>query len=223
MDASLALFRRHPGLRGRLPHHPLLTGPTPVAPFPLDGATDLWIKRDERSNPVYGGNKPRKLEFLIGHALARGSRRLLTTGGLGTNHGLATTLLAREAGLATTLVLVDQPVTDAVREQLRLYQGAGARLRYGGSVAGAVVQAAAELARATAAGERPLLVPTGGTSSRGNLGFVSAGFEIADQIAARVLPEPRRVFVPIGSGGRSRAWSSGFGWPGSRRGSWACW
>ncbi|NNL64737.1 MAG: pyridoxal-phosphate dependent enzyme, partial [Myxococcales bacterium] len=137
MDASLALFRRHPGLRERLPHHPLLPGPTPVAPFPLAGAADLWIKRDEHSTPIYGGNKPRKLEFLIGHALARGSRRLLTTGGLGTNHGLATTLLARAAGLETTLVLVDQPVTDAVREQLRLDQGAGARLRYGGSVAGA--------------------------------------------------------------------------------------
>ena len=173
MDASLALFRRHPGLRGRLPHHPLLAGPTPVAPFPLDGAA----------------------------ALARRSRRLLTTGGLGTNHGLATTLLAREAGIETTLVLVDQPVTDSVREQLRLYQGAGARLRYGGSVAGAVVKAAAELARSTAAGERPLLIPTGGTSSRGNLGFVSAGYEIADQVAAGLLPEPERVFVPIGSGG----------------------
>ena len=97
--------------------------PTPVEVFPLDGvpAGGLYVKRDDRSGTSYGGNKPRKLEFIIGAALARGARRLVTSGGLGTNHGLATTILGNEAGLATTLVLVPQPVTDAVRRSLRGY------------------------------------------------------------------------------------------------------
>jgi len=201
MGAGLPLFRRFPGLAERLPRHPLIEGPTPVAPCPLPGLDDLWVKHDERSNPSYGGNKPRKLEFLIGDALAHGSRRLVTSGGLGTNHGLATALLARDAGLATTLLLVDQPVTNAVRLQLRLLHAAGARLRYGGGILGAAREGALELARATLEGERPRLVPTGGSSARGNLGFASAGLEIGEQVRADELPEPRRVYVPIGTGG----------------------
>ncbi|MDX1648953.1 MAG: 1-aminocyclopropane-1-carboxylate deaminase, partial [Myxococcota bacterium] len=79
--------------------------------LPLRGADGrLFVKDDGRSSPLYGGNKPRKLEWVIGAARARGARRLVTTGGLGSHHGLATTILGRAAGLATTLVLVDQPV-----------------------------------------------------------------------------------------------------------------
>jgi D-cysteine desulfhydrase len=206
MPPGLALFRRFPGLAERLPRRPLLTGPTPVsrATGPGGAAPDgveLWIKHDERSTPVYGGNKPRKLEFVIGDALARGARRLVTSGGLGTNHGLATALLGREAGLATTLLLVHQPVTDAVRRQLLLLHAAGARLRYGGGLAGAVREGVLELMRDVWAGERPCIVPTGGSSPRGNLGFVSAGLELAEQVKAGELPEPERVFVPVGTGG----------------------
>ena len=90
---------------------------TAVAGLPPGAA---WVKRDERSAPMYGGNKPRKLEFLIGNAIARRARRLVTTGRLATNHGLATTIAGRAAGLATTLVLVDQPLPGGVRESLLL-------------------------------------------------------------------------------------------------------
>jgi D-cysteine desulfhydrase len=201
MAAGFSLFDRFPGLAERLPRHPLLSGPTPVAPLALAGVSDLWVKHDERSTPAYGGNKPRKLELLIGDAKARRSRRLVTSGGLGTNHGLATALLARDAGIATTLLLVDQPVTDAVRRQLRMLHAAGAKLRYGGGIAGAAREGILELLGSQWAGERPRIVPTGGSSALGNLGFVSAALELAEQVHARELPEPRRVFVPIGTGG----------------------
>jgi D-cysteine desulfhydrase len=198
-----ALFRRFPAARARVPHHPFLAGPTPVAPFPLPGVAHgrVWIKRDERSCPLYGGNKPRKLEFVIGRALARGARRLVTTGGLGTHHGLATSVLGRAAGLATTLVLVDQPVTAEVRESLALFAAYGAELRHGRGVAGAAVEVVRALAAATARGERPVLVPTGGSGATGNLGFVSAALELAEQVAARALPAPAEIFVAVGSGG----------------------
>ncbi|MBW2313627.1 MAG: pyridoxal-phosphate dependent enzyme [Deltaproteobacteria bacterium] len=210
MAAGLPLFRRFPGLAERLPHHALLSGPTPVGPLALPGVPDLWVKHDEHSTAAYGGNKPRKLEFLIGDARARGSRRLVTSGGIGTNHGLATAVLAREAGLATTLLLVDQPVTEAVRHQLLLLHASGAKLRSGGSVAGAVRQGILELVASRLAGDRPRLVPTGGSSARGNLGFVSAGLEIAEQVRAGELPEPRQVFVPIGTGGTLAGLAVGF-------------
>jgi D-cysteine desulfhydrase len=198
-----ALFRFDPALRGAFPRHPIVTGPTPVEPLPLGGLPEgaLYVKRDERCSPLYGGNKPRKLEWILGAALARGSRRLVTTGGLGTHHGLATTILARDAGLATTLVLVMQPVTAAVQRSLLLDAAWGAELRWGRNLPGAAAQVVRALALATLRGERPVLVPTGGSSPRGQLGIVSAACELAEQVRAGALPEPAEIWVAVGSGG----------------------
>jgi D-cysteine desulfhydrase len=196
-------LRRRPALAGRLPHRAFLSGPTPVEALSLPGLEPgrLFVKRDERSCALYGGNKPRKLEFLIGACLHARARRLVTTGGLGTHHGLATTILGREAGLATTLVLVDQPVTEEVRESLLLFTAWGADVVHGRNVAGTALGCARALALGQLRGERPRLVPTGGSGAVGNVGFVSAAFELAEQVEAGDLPRPGSVFVPVGSGG----------------------
>lgn len=198
-----ALFQAYPGLRERIPHRPFLEGPTAVEPFDLEGvpAGRLFVKRDDRSCPLYGGNKPRKLEFVIADALARGARRLVTSGGLGTNHGLATTLLGAEVGLATTLVLLHQPVTEDVRRKLLLFAACGAELVYGRNVAGVALASAGVLAGSALRGERPYLVAPGGSSARGTAGFVSAGLELAAQVREGALPEPRRVYTAVGTGG----------------------
>ena len=159
------------------------------------------MKRDDRCTPLYGGNKPRKLEFILGEAEARGARRVFTTGGIGTHHGLATTILARTCGMATTLVLVDQPVTDEVRESLRLFAAFGADVVDARSVLGAVALGVPALLRSRLRGERAYVVPTGGSGATGNLGFVSAALELAGQIRGGELPEPAALFLPIGSGG----------------------
>jgi D-cysteine desulfhydrase len=232
-DSEPALFHAFPALRLRCPRRPFTTLPTPVQPFPLDGAPEgrLYVKRDDRSCPLYGGNKPRKLEFVIGRALDRGARRLVTSGALGTNHGLATTILGREAGLATTLVLVPQPVTDLVRRALLLHAAYGADLLYGANVPAAALRGAAALATAALRGERPFLVPTGGSSTTGNLGFISAGLELAQQVRDGALAEPAEVWVPVGSGGtlaglaagRWRGSPPGCASPASPPGSWGSW
>ena len=198
-----ALFRGFPELRAWLPCHPIVAAPTPVAALPLAGLPEglLFVKRDEHSSPLYGGNKPRKLEWILGAALARGSRRLVTTGGLGTHHGLATCILAREAGLRTTVVMVDQPVTAEVQHSLLLHAAWGAQLRWGRNVSGTAAQVLRTLAVATARGERPLLVPPGGSSASGQLGFVSAALELAEQVRAGELPEPAELYVSVGTGG----------------------
>lgn len=200
---DLALFRAFPALRDALPRCPLLGGPTPVEPLALAGfaAGTLYVKRDECSAPGYGGNKPRKLEFLLAAALARGSRRLVTTGGIGTNHGLATTIHGARVGLATTLVLIDQPMTPEVREKVLLDAAYGAKLVYGRSVVGAVLATARVMAAAQLRGERPTRIPTGGSSPLGCVGFVSAAFELAEQVRAGVLPEPADLYVPVGTAG----------------------
>ena len=77
------------------------------------------MKDDGAYGSIYGGNKVRKLEWILPDVAARGRRTIVTVGALGTNHGLATALYARERGLRCAVALVDQPVDDHVRRQLR--------------------------------------------------------------------------------------------------------
>src|SRR6266446_5142859 len=83
-DQLLAIERRFPALRGRFPRAQLTALPTPVRPLrrlgDALGVGNLWVKCDDESGPLYGGNKPRKLEFLLGDALADRKTTVLTFG-----------------------------------------------------------------------------------------------------------------------------------------------
>jgi D-cysteine desulfhydrase len=204
-DDALAIERRFPALRGRLPRVRCTTLPTRVHRLQALGThldvEQLWVKRDDESGPLYGGNKPRKLEFLLGDALAAHKTSVLTFGGIGTHHGLATAICARAVGLRTRLLLLKQPVTDHVRRCLLLDHAAGADLQYAATVPRVVLRALRVCARELLRGEWPYIIPTGGTSPLGILGYVNAAIELHDQVAAGELPEPAWIFVPMGSGG----------------------
>ncbi len=203
---SPPLMERFPGL-GRLPRVALLGAPTPVEHLPALGRAigyeALWIKRDDLSAEPYGGNKPRKLEFGIGDILDRGARAVVTFGGIGTNHGLATTIYARRCGLDCHLVLVEQPVDEHVRQNLRLFHAHGASLHLASGMASAGFQAARLLVQGLldASGGRALFLGPGGTSPLTTLGFVNAAFELKEQIDRKQLPVPSHVFLPAGTGG----------------------
>ena len=203
--SATAIERRFPSLRKRLRRAPLTTLPTRVHQLETLSAElhvdQLWVKRDDESGNLYGGNKPRKLEFLLGDARAKEKTAVLTFGGIGTNHGLATAIYARALGLRTILALLKQPVTEHVRRCLLLYHAAGAELHYASTVLGLTVGALGVCARELLRGELPYIIPTGGTSPVGTLGYVNAALELAEQIAAGELPEPKWIFVPMGSGG----------------------
>lgn len=204
-DTVLAVERRFPALRGQLPRVCCTRLPTRVHRLERLGAhigvEQLWIKRDDESGILYGGNKPRKLEFLLGAALAAGKRAVLTFGGIGTHHGLATAICARSVGLRTLLVLLRQPVTEHVRRCLLMDQAAGAELHYAPTVPTLVARALLLCGRELLHGQLPYVIPTGGTSALGTLGYVNAAFELQEQIQAGALPEPAWIFVPMGSGG----------------------
>jgi D-cysteine desulfhydrase len=203
--APLALERRFPVLAGRLPRRPLASLPTPVhrlAALGRDaGLPELWIKRDDQTGTLYGGNKVRKLEWLLADARARGHRSVLTTGALGSNHALATTIYARECGLRAQLVLIPQPITAHVRRTLLLDHAYGATIHAVPSIAAARRRVLGLLARGVLGRDRPYLVPTGGSSPIGTLGYVNAALELAEQMAAGALREPAAIVVPLGSGG----------------------
>ena len=202
---ELAIERRFPGLAGRLDRFPLTTLPTPVHPLRelgrAVGIERLWVKRDDQSGHLYGGNKPRKLEFLLGAALRRERRAVLTFGGLGSHHALATTIAARAAGLRAILVLIPQPITEHVRRVLLLDHAYGAELHYAPTVPRAAAAALRLLAREILRGTPPAVIPVGGTSATGTIGYVNAALELAEQVRAGDLPEPDAIFVPLGSGG----------------------
>jgi D-cysteine desulfhydrase len=172
--------------------------PTPVRP--LHELSDrLWMKDDSHTAKLWGGNKPRKLEFVIGDALAKGKKTILTFGALGTNHGLATALYAREFGLDCVLCLVDQPVDDHVRAQLKRLNDSGATIYRTGTFRRTALRLPWILARH----RLPYVLPAGGSSPVGALGFVAAARELAQQVRAGELPEPAEVWSALGSGGTS--------------------
>jgi D-cysteine desulfhydrase len=176
------LHQRFPGLVETLPHLALSERPTPVREL---AGLGIWVKEDGAfGSGGWGGNKVRKLEWLIPDARRRGRHSILTFGGLGTNWGLATALYAREHGLETALALVDQPIDDHVRAQLTRLEASGARIHRTHTKARTVATLPWLLARNASAGRPPYLLPAGGSSPVGALGYVEAALEIAAQVEA---------------------------------------
>ena len=195
----MLLHERYPDLRERLPHLALGGGPTPVRRLEAlssEGGAEVWVKDDGAfGTGPWGGNKVRKLEWLLPEARRRG-RPILTFGGLGTNWGLATALYGREHGVRTALALVDQPVDAHVSAQLERLRASGAAIHFTHTKRRTVLALPWLLAR-----HRPYVLPAGGSSPLGVLGYVDASLEIAAQVAAGELPEPSHVVVAIGTSG----------------------
>ncbi len=193
------LHRRFPGLAETLPHLSLSDRPTPVRE---PAGLGVWVKDDGAfGSGGWGGNKVRKLEWLIPDARRRGRGSILTFGGLGTNWGLATALYGREHGLETALALVDQPLDAHVRAQLARLGASGARVYRTHSKPRTVAMLPWLLVRNARGGRPPYLLPAGGSSPVGVLGYVEAALEIAAQVEDGSLPEPAHVVVPVGTGG----------------------
>ncbi len=177
----------------------------------LDGVEQLFIKRDDLTASPYGGNKVRKLEFLLADAQDRGARRVVTFGYAGSNHALATALYSPRAGLHTTSILLPQPNAHYVRRNLLAAHAAGAKLvaRSRVSTIALTVAAIEAMTRLTGA-PRPYIIPAGGSSPIGVMGYVNAAFELADQIVAGSLPRPDRIYLSLGSMGTTAGLAIGF-------------
>jgi D-cysteine desulfhydrase len=202
------LHQHSPALAETLPHLVLSERPTPVREL---AGLGIWVKEDGSfGSGGWGGNKVRKLEWLIPDARRRGRGSILTFGGLGTNWGLATALYAREHGIETALALLDQPVNAHVRAQLARLEASGARIYRTHTKARTVAMLPWLLARNARGGRPPYLLPAGGSSPVGALGYVEAALEIAAQVEDGSLAEPSHVVVPVGTGGTAAGLALGF-------------
>ncbi|HEX3190804.1 MAG TPA: pyridoxal-phosphate dependent enzyme [Streptosporangiaceae bacterium] len=188
-------------LAGTLPRTPLAVLPTPLVAAPrlaaALGTGPLRLKRDDLTGFAFGGNKARLLEFLVAAAIADGAGTLLTGGAAGSNFCAATAAAARRAGLACELVIAGRPGPPG--PALALARSWGAAVRWTGvpdrdSVDAALPAAAHEL---TAAGRRPYLIPRGGATGLGAVGYALAAAELRAQLDG----DDATVVVPTGSGG----------------------
>jgi len=202
------LFSCYPGLTGKVPHMTLGALPTPVERLQaleetLGGTSArLYVKRDDLSGSPYGGNKVRKLEFLLARAVSRGYKEVLTFGGAGSNHALATGLYARPLGLKSISMLIPQPNAYSVRKNLLLSQRAGIELHLGSGMAGVALATLQLLCvHRFRTGRFPYLIAPGGTSAVGMIGFVNAAFELKAQIERGEMPEPDVLYAASGTMG----------------------
>jgi len=157
--------------------------PTPIEPLPrlsafLNGP-HLLVKRDDQTGLAFGGNKTRKLEFLVAEAQAQRADTLLTAGALQSNHCRQTAAAAAKFGLNCILVLAGQPPAQA-SANLLLDQLFGAEIVWAEkSRREAVLQETFE--NTSSQGKKPYLVPYGGSSPTGALGYVFAMEEFVGQ------------------------------------------
>jgi D-cysteine desulfhydrase len=208
-----------------LPRVPLATLPTPLVAAPrLSEAVgaEVWIKRDDLTGLLLGGNKARKLEFLCGEALAQGADTLVTGGGPGSNHVQLTAAAAARLGLGCVVVCYGEapaganakrpppwsvaagPGREAEPLGLRLTRQLGADVVFTGSGDRASVDVRLDevAAKLTADGHHPYVIPRGGASAVGAVGYAVAAAELAGQLAeVGVGLTPATVLLATGSCG----------------------
>jgi D-cysteine desulfhydrase family pyridoxal phosphate-dependent enzyme len=166
-----------------LPRFPLAYLPTPVEPLPLLskalGGPHILVKRDDQTGLALGGNKIRKLEYLVAEAQTRNARTLITTGAIQSNHCRQTAAAARRAGMDCILVLSGQEPDDPEANTFL-------DLLLGAEIVWTTKeqrdkQLSATTQEAEAAGRAPYLVPYGGSNPTGAAAYAYAVRELVEQ------------------------------------------
>ena len=190
--------------------------PTPLQPAPrLSEAlgAPVLIKRDDLTGLGLGGNKVRKLEYLVADALDRGADVLVTGGGPQSNHTALTVLAARRAGLEARLVFYGRPRAGPPEGNGLLNELSAAEITYTGDEDRSSVDPALEdtALQLRAAGRRPYVIPRGGATPLGCVGYVLASLELAAQLAERGV-SPTTLIVATGSCGTQTGLVVGARW-----------
>lgn len=201
----IPLFQDYQLLAERLPYVSLGQFPTPIQK--LDeageelGLNHLYIKRDDLTGQVYGGNKIRKLGFMLGQALEIGAQEILNIGFAGSKQALAATVCARQVGLRSVNMLLQEPSSLYVQRNLLMSHYCGAEIHHYRNMqllSLGLVQLSAM--RMLTNGSRPHIIPRR-SSPVGTIGYVNAALELKQQIQQGEMPEPDRIYVALGTMG----------------------
>lgn len=218
--AHEALRRLH-----TLPRHALGHWPTALQPLARTsaqlGGPQVWVKRDDCSGLATGGNKTRKLEFLLGDALAKGCDTLVSQGALQSNHARQVAAAGAAAGLKVHLVLSDavpgRGADYAQRGNIQLCRLLGAQVQVIAAEVDADAYCAAVALRLQQQGAKPYVIAMGGSNGMGALGYAVAFAEIQAQMQAVHAPMDALVLA-TGSGGTQAGLMLGacmHGWQGA--------
>ena len=209
----IPLFDAYSRLRDTIPYLPCVDLPTPVQKLTHMGkkidCVSLYIKRDDLTGSLdsqnkrrFGGNKPRKLSFILADALAKGAKSVLTFGCAGSNHVVATASCAAAYDLPCIAMLQPQPNSQVVRRNLRLMAQYGTQIIWSQNRTERDKNVIFTYLKNKELGAGyPYPIPTGGSSPLGALGFVNAAYELKKQIIDGLMPEPDLIYVATGSCG----------------------
>ena len=191
----------------RFPRLHLAHLPTPLEPMPRlsrELGCEIWIKRDDCTGMSTGGNKTRKLEFLMAEAVDMGADMVMTQGATQTNHGRQTAAFAAKLGMGCHILLEDRTGYNNDNYNangnvlLDHLHGATTRKFPGGTDMPAEMEKAAEAERAK--GKTVYVIPGGGSNPTGALGYVNCAFELVGQANDRSLVIDRLVHATGSSG-----------------------
>lgn len=200
---KLPLFERYPGAEKNLPFVSIGSYPTPLEELcGLSERNRIFIKRDDQTNPEYGGNKIRKLEFVLAEAIKQGAEDVITFGCDGSNHCLATGICASRLGLKSHSITRTQPNAEYVRKNLLKSLYYGIKIHHCETLEEmydtALKMKDESLFRS---GKAIYEIPMGGSSPLGNIGFINAALELKQQIDEGLMPEPDYIYVAAGTMG----------------------
>jgi D-cysteine desulfhydrase len=207
MTDSLGMY--FPQLAARLPKSSIADLPTPLKQYSirkLQNSSSLLVKHDDLSSKLYGGNKIRKLEYLLQRAKDRDAERVATFGTVASNHALATALYATKLNLKCTCLLSHQSKTAKAPITLNMHlKNRTEIVRFGGARRSRI-----GTMRKYLQNRRTWVIPMGGSSWLGVIGFVNAGLEVATQFETAGIDVPDRLYVANGTMGTAAGLALGF-------------
>ena len=213
------IFQQFPQLSKSIPWMPLGQFPTPVEKLTNLGKhlglESLWIKRDDLSGELYGGNKVRMLEFILAEAKKREAELLIAYSALGSNWPLACVVYAKLQGWSTDVFFLPYPLDNVKRQNLELTDKLSHKVYSAKFKFTFPFLLYSHLVRSGKTGS-VYLTPPGGVSPTTTLGYVNAVLELKNQHENSELPIPDFIFCPFGSGGTAAGISIGLtlvGWP----------
>lgn len=201
------LFHAYPQLKGAVPWVSMGTFPTAVQRMDKLGEKcghpDLWVKRDDLSSDIMGGNKVRVMEFLLAKMKAEGKKVAISPGALGSNQILASAIYGNRLGLKIVGVFFKQCDTDYMCKHMLIDQSMGVEFNHVKNPYFTPFAILYHYLRHVdwKKFEAPFYIPSFGSSATCALGYLNAMFELKEQIDKGEMPEPDYIFVTAGTGG----------------------
>ncbi len=188
-----------------IPRLGLIEEPSPITELPQLAAQlglgTLAVKRDDQIGALHGGNKPRKLDYLLAVPPFSEAKRWAALGAIGSGNMVALTAAAAQLDRHVEAHLFWEPLSEGVVDNLAFVASGPTSMRFHLSRFTAVLRRPALVLGSSSTD--PAVLPVGSTNPRSTLGSLRAGLELADQIAAGELPTPDRLYVALGTGGTS--------------------